>query len=102
MVDSRAWMVDHKPQKKCDARENLERGGVKKKPKITTLFPPVRDVDVRRRRSPVDLHVQLLHQLQLLPLAQAAEPPVGLAQVAPDEVQLRRDTHTRDESERRR
>lgn len=23
MVESRAWMIDHKPQKKWDARENL-------------------------------------------------------------------------------
>lgn len=69
MVESRAWMMDHKPQKKWDAKENLYS-------KICghCLFPKsfnnYRLVLFSPENSPVDFHVERLLHFQLVPCIQ--------------------------------
>lgn len=94
MVDSWAWMMDHKPQKKWDASENLQHKDTKcfLLPFSFSLQYPMSLCEVTclcTLSSPVDLHVQLFFQLHLVLCAQAVEPLIWLAQVALDEVELR-------------
>lgn len=91
MVDSRAWMMDHKPQKKWDARENLH---LKTHHFVLYFSLNLSIVSLHRvlhLSSPVDLHVQLLLHFHLVLFTQVVKPSVGLAQVTFDEVELHRD-----------
>lgn len=99
MVDNRAWMMDHKPQNKWDARENLQEHT---DTLVCSCFfnltiaqsclesPRVRlHCCLLHLSSPVDLHVQLLLHLHLVLWAQVVEALVGLTQVAFNKVELR-------------
>lgn len=83
MVDSRAWMMDHKPQKKWEASENLSETQTVR---IFYWFWPSRAED--HLDSLVHLHVQLLLQLPLVLFAQNVKASIELPQVVFNEVKL--------------
>lgn len=90
MVESRAWMTDHKPQKKWDAMENLNS---KTQLVLCVTFYCVFVQSLHRASpssSPVDLHVHLLLHLHLILLTQVVKAWVSLTQIAFNEVELNR------------
>lgn len=92
MVESRAWMIDHKPQKKWDARENLylKRHGHSVMPRVLVITVSCGDHDHDRHlSSPVDLHVEPLLHFHLVLFTQVIKPWIGLTQITLNEVELR-------------
>lgn len=94
MVESRACMSDHRPQKKWDARENL-CSKTYGQWLSTVLIEYVMLCWLTTVLLPVDLHVHLLLHLHLVFFVQVVKPWVGFPQVALDEVKLKGQTSWR-------
>lgn len=94
MVESRACMSDHRPQKKWDARENLcsKTYGQWLFWLSTVLIEYVMLCLLTTVLLPVDLHEHLLLHLHLVFFVQVVKPWVGFPQVALDEVKLKGQT----------